>query len=147
MTGVLAIYTYKLWSATSENAQRQLRAYVDLLEAAIRNDGAVVVNFKNAGQTPAHDMGSVLRVAGPDHPDPAPWVPESKGPISTGGTAQMIQPLPAFQSALTTWVLGEARYKDVFGKEHTTRFCTFHTAGDPPGRLKICGVEGHNTAD
>lgn len=61
----------------------------------------------------------------------------------------MIQPLPASALAanVTTWVLGEVRYKDIFAKGHTVKFCTLHMIGDPPGRLKLCGVEGHNTAD
>jgi hypothetical protein len=98
VTGVLAVYTFKLWRSTSElardskasadatlehleaTAQRQLRAYVSMEEMDIyRAHGYVTLpdlpqmapyraKYRNAGQTPAYD---VLIEAGIflEHPD------------------------------------------------------------------------------
>jgi hypothetical protein len=70
VTTILAIFTYKLWSATKDTAKRQLRAYVfmkleDGQDMFYNPNGCLSIALitKNFGQTPAYDISCTLQMA------------------------------------------------------------------------------------
>jgi len=148
VTAILAFYTYRLWTSTkamvtsaNEHAERQLRAYVNLMESGVKleedNKLHFGVSIKNFGNTPAHDLtcwyGWELRAAGeqPTLEQPTPDMIVARGSLGPSAENGMNGTTTAISyddfnrlsaGALTFWVYGQLLYKDVFGKQRRTDF-------------------------
>jgi hypothetical protein len=148
--------------ASADLAKRQLRAYVQILDATITPLKAgepfcVVVTFRNSGATPAHDVVSCLSVqsretgAGP--PDALPEEREgfSKAPLGPGEAKPMPLDLPAptqefidrfNRGEVTLYAHGEITYRDVFEETHYSRFRLYHDRTRGPASFGTC-AEGN----
>lgn len=124
-----------------DTAQRQLRAYVCLVESSVKiaKDGIVVATllFKNGGQTPAYNVGLwALPLVDPyplvDPPGPPPAeLPLPKGIVASQGTQILVSPpltlpnevLARFSERdYALYIFGEVTYRDVFRKEWTLTY-------------------------
>lgn len=129
-----------------------LRAYVSV--DSVVSSGVTVgsrpgchIVIKNNGQTPAHDVVcyssvNVLEVPLVEVPtqEPPAGIPVSRGTLgskapsrfdsqrSTALDESEVEALRVGVAAL--YCIGGVRYRDVFGDEHTTRFCVMEIAGD-----------------
>jgi hypothetical protein len=128
-------------------AERQLRAYVmiDTIQPGVRGPLPYpmpipyVITIKNFGQTPAYDAevdaeAGIEPIANERHLASTPRGPgkSSRMPIGPGGEIHITLTPPVLtQPAMdglvnhtcALYVLGIIRYRDAFGKLHTTRFC------------------------
>ena len=123
----------------SRNAERQLRAYVLVESSQVLIDenglGGVLLTFKNSSQTPAIDLViachmKVELVGSLTELEPVQFNPTaSKFSVSaSGGRDKKVGPvqpsivgaLQSGQSQMIIW--GEARYSDIFGRPHWSRF-------------------------
>jgi hypothetical protein len=141
---------------TKDTGQRELRAYVGVEPDGIKDEILSIVSpckirFKNYGQTPALCVRvtmsrRVLRGPLPDdeplHPqvDPDPIherllePSENRGSISGGRlpalTVEELRMLSAGQDSeghfVRLYCYGTVEYRDVFGKNHWTRFCHYY---------------------
>jgi hypothetical protein len=124
-----------------DTAQRQLRAYIGVSAASMSRDEhsgvpQAQVDFKNFGQTPAHDVTGWIDIVFDEYPLkgilPVPdrinhgvdvlgpgqitiLAPPQKPPLPRASIGLLGSP------KLTCYVYGEIRYKDVFGHEWTTQ--------------------------
>ena len=55
---IYAGITYQQWRTFQESMHRQQRAYMVYADGTVKADGAIVVNFRNMGQTPAYKTRS-----------------------------------------------------------------------------------------
>jgi hypothetical protein len=144
-------YSLKLQENT---AKRQLRAYICMDTAEVRmNVGqpVAIINFKNCGQTPAHEVQGWIGVQIAAHPLgvvlPKPTDPDTifpKETVGAGGISQFMRqrgiPLSEeerqglFSPQYTLYAYGQLRYKDVFGDQWYTNFRFI--AGGPEGVTK-----------
>ena len=124
-----------------DTAQRQLRAYVCLVESSVKitKAGEVVATllFKNGGQTPAYNVSLwALPLVDPyplvDPPGPPPAeIPLPKGIVASQGTQILVSaPLTLPSEVLARfserdyalYFFGEVTYRDVFFKEWTLTY-------------------------
>jgi hypothetical protein len=151
----------------SDSAEKQLRAYINVVSAAaVWNKDEppdctvlpvrVQVNFKNSGNTPAHDVSSWMIVRNM-------WVNEpefthaiettSRGVQGPGGIDHLedLHPAEDFNNGVVEgwkkglkclFAFGEIRYVDAFGKPRFTRFrLVMPRAGmsdDGEGKFQYC---------
>ena len=156
-TLVLAISTIGLWVATlglyiagERHSERQLRAYITGPTSARISDfqtsqyPAVILTFKNSGQTPAQDVcvwtSSAVAVYPMENPPARP-----DGAAGEGSSVGTIGPHAEFHNQIQAdiavtaaeraeviaggaafFVYGEISYRDSFGKSRTTTFCHFY---------------------
>ncbi|MDP9205830.1 MAG: hypothetical protein M3P12_10295 [Gemmatimonadota bacterium] len=171
VTGVLAVYTFKLWRSTSETAQRQLRAYVFMEEMEIhRPDGYVTLpdppqiapyraTYRNSGQTPAYDVqieaGTFLEY--PEVDTAHNWslpVPAdgnvSRGTIAPGAVIYQfyLDTLKPDQLQLLRdgtrrlFFAGSISYRDAFSKNRRTNFRLMR---EPGTHTFIACVKGNDS--
>ena len=133
--------THKANKINLEGQQRQLRAYVHVSGAQVRNlhqrtGRSVVVEIKNYGSTPAlktrFRMGEHVREWPLQSILPLPsFVPTGSSPLPPGRHSIMPSPvgdlsefeegeLRADRAAIYVW--GEITYEDIFGENHVTTF-------------------------
>ena len=149
-----------------DTAQRQLRAYISVTAANIefpepgRPKSTLI--FKNAGQTPAHDVQVWIHqwvAAYPldvTLPTPSPDFVMAKNTLGAGAHCLMTNeaPRPIFNPSLlhlvgtpqgTIYVYGEVSYSDVFGSRHVQQYRLMHGGSEPTtaGALKPC-VSGND---
>lgn len=149
VTTALAVYTARLWSATSrlvegadKTAKRQLRAYVwekaDVPPSETPDGYLVWFGIKNTGKTPAYEVCCWTDIAAIDHLSiakfkfkPAPKKIDDPrfvvNPRSTHTKSQGIKltadEKQAVEDGVKRLVLwGEMRYMDAFNCDHTTKF-------------------------
>jgi hypothetical protein len=152
-TAVLAVFTARLWWATDKlwkageiHSERELRAYVGIEYAEIKiEDGKkliAIVDYKNSGQTPAHDVDLRLSAQVFNFADKFLW--QTPGAIEDEGKGGVILPsltwrryremkgigddFAALISALADekkriWVWGTISYRDIFDKRCEVQFC------------------------
>jgi hypothetical protein len=155
---LLFLATIGLWYATNrlvrdarKNSERQLRAYITVEKALIRNfpkgqspDDLVqaYVVLKNCGQTPAYGVAASIRFGFLEFPivTPVPTVspPKTRTVVGPGGEIHLAQFLgaalgPAQFSALLAEThafnaAGEVIYIDAFNERRTTTFNVFYGA-------------------
>jgi hypothetical protein len=179
-TIVVAFFTFTLWRATnrlwdagerqlrylSETAERQLRAYVFVVQIKVTDPDSqhpqAEVVIRNTGQTPAHDtiVSSAANVYNFPPPttvfDPTPVGPASSRfvfgpdglghkhiPLKTLLNEVVMRGMRDGQCILYVW--GEVLYKDVFGKSQYTKF-RFMIGGEsawPETNLMVVCPEGN----
>ncbi len=162
-----AIATARTVKVTSDTAERQLRAYVHISQPTItlNEDGTAAINIRieNAGRTPAHhliwwekagvgahDLKTELRS---DNPDPE-YV--SGLVLQAGGSADHDVKLNILNieenreaianSESAIFIYGNIKYRDIFNKEHTTRFQLAYS-GPWEGTKRLATCEKGNEAD
>jgi hypothetical protein len=140
-----AFYTRKLVLGADDTAKRQLRAYVGGRPSEIAHTGLVVhwtFEIENFGQTPASQLTDNALVdicpypLPPNYPFPSlPQMAPSAAVIhprmgkygGTGRSQRTFTPSELTQIVDGTvqrlYIFGEIKYMDIFGKDHTTRFC------------------------
>lgn len=159
-TVILGIATWLLWRSTRDlvneakaTAERQLRAYVMIDKASVKNlgpGGEPVVNLliRNSGQTPAHDVKHWVASGIAPYPLSEAMLKKIMGeetelppkPVAPNGEFN----LPSESEVLTEasygglfnkthalYVVGEIRYRDAFGVDRETDFLLF--TGGPIG--------------
>lgn len=127
-------------AVTRDSGERQLRAYIHIDKALLKEFGSgkrpkIVLQIRNAGQTPAHnltvDTAMVFRT--PDHadftPPPISAAPSVLGPgMTCSKVEQSVDPISAelyssvIQGKEVLYVFGAVLYCDGFGAERETRF-------------------------
>ena len=150
-----------------DTAQRQLRAYISVVAAKIEfpvpGQPKSTLTFRNAGQTPAHDVkiwihqwvaAYPLDVA---LPTPPPDFVTARDTLGAGASCHMTNEAPhpvakePFLTLIgtsegTIYVYGEVSYRDVFGEHHTQKYRLMYGGSEPivPSALKPCpdGNEG-----
>jgi hypothetical protein len=164
--------TKKAVELSDRTAERQLRAYVVATKASLDRLGIgqipkVVVELKNAGQTPAYKFRSRINIFG--GPNPLPQSP----PLVDGDAVSILGPgeshfLGASMTATigaaemaeiiagrrTIYVQGLLKYEDAFGKERFTKFSLQYVhdgqavAADAVGMgLQLVHTHGDNEAN
>ena len=144
-----------------DTAQRQLRAYITVETAKIEfpepGRPRSTVNYRNAGQTPAHDVQIWIHQwiacypMGCELPHPPEDFVMAKALLGSGSFNTMVteapQPLAKDQfldligtAEGTIYVYGEIRYKDVFGHGHYCKYKFMYGGSEPTraGTLKPC---------
>jgi hypothetical protein len=141
-TGTLWWSTHKLWKAGEKHSERQLRAYVNVIDAFITHANDewspnFRIKIKNNGQTPAFkviDRSSVKSVfiGGPPSFNDLPKEVthcSDLGPGQEHGHTLIIHrdPWQLLKSAIekhigTCYVFAEITYFDTFGGKHFTRY-------------------------
>lgn len=173
ITLALAVFTALLWCATrklvidaKETSKRQLRAYLSVDAAELRDLAIDLkpegqIRIKNTGATPAYDVTTLIMLTAVKDPFELAGhlkraVPVGPSQIGPGGA---LSPTSVIDMAMTQTLLdalttkshtlylhGRIDYTDVFRRPHWT---TFRCAQDPDrigtARLRICS-EG-NDAD
>jgi hypothetical protein len=151
--------TRNLVRGAEDTARRQLRAYVSIDLAGIRDLSAGLtpianLRVKNFGKTPAYDLAAIGGIAiGKSFGQlPAPTGPTgiSRSTLSIGAVSDQFHRAPRPLSpeeiaalaagTLTLWVYGELQYRDTFNIQHITkyRFQTGGTAGVCGDNLAVC---------
>lgn len=168
----LAIFTYKLWKATSllvigadDTTRRQLRAYMCISSCTIQafpNEKRLLVSaaVKNCGPTPAYKVriGYNLEVL---HPSDTPDLlksPKTKNVYGMAGpnmpidwdkqldTAQdTIQEIRMGTKMIYLW--GTVTYEDAFKKTRTTQFNFFCKGNPGPFEWRMKPAESGNEGD
>lgn len=162
----LAIFTWRLWNATSNlvrnaeiTSEKQLRAYLLVKRAYAKRKAEGVfmatVELQNFGQTPAYDVSEWISIRGFDKgedalifPKPPPEFQKSKGITAPGNFTIFHIPLfdkmsPAKETALHSgdaaiYVWGEVSYRDAFDRMRITKYRMFLSGeGAKEGRFKI----------
>jgi hypothetical protein len=144
-----------------DTAQRQLRAYISVTAAKIEfpepGRPKSTLTFKNAGQTPAHDVQIWIHQWAAEYPlDVTLPTPDrdfvmARNTLGAGAHCHMTNeaPRPIFKSPYldlvgtsqgTIYVYGEISYLDVFGERHVQRYRLMYGGSEPvvPGALKPC---------
>lgn len=158
-----------------DTAKRQLRAYitVDIVKCddPETKDGIFVfhLEFKNTGQTPAHDLKiitvtdifdfplpSTFEFSIPSLDNPSTVVLGSQQATHAEGRSDPMTPITWRQllssgSGKSMYTYGTVTYRDVFGDPQYTNFCTrhfFEVLDVSAGRFRITGqpTEKHNDA-
>jgi hypothetical protein len=158
LTGLIALTGMYQAAIARDTARRQLRAYVHVIDVAIRDVAplrrpAAHFNMQNTGQTPALDLAVRFSLAllplpsedGPfAHLDIRPKLEPgaSRGTLGAGDTQPLHvsfpDPLPEqlfeqFKSGkLGIFLYGSISYRDVFRREQTTTIRFVHTAESRP---------------
>lgn len=145
-----------------DTAQKQLRAYISVVSAKIEfpepGRPKSTLTFRNAGQTPAHDVQIWIHQwiaacpLGVTLPTPPRSFTMAKSTLGAGACCHMQNeaPHPVVDAAHldlvgtaegTIYVYGEISYLDVFGLKHTQKYRLMHGGSEPapPGALKPCG--------
>jgi hypothetical protein len=163
--------TWRLVRSAENTAERQLRAYIVAEPQGVNIHGpenAVSVSFqiivKNTGQTPAHDLTIVSKTELLEHPikmpfnfilisgpDPSRAVlgagqkkeSDSRAKKPFNGDEMMIAKEPEAGARIYTW--GCVTYRDVFGHQHYTNFCS-SLLFDDDGTAFSHTSEHHNDA-
>lgn len=144
-----------------DTAQRQLRAYISITAAKIEfpepGRPKSTLTFKNAGQTPAHDVQVWIHQWVAAYPldvtlptPPCDFV-MAKSTLGAGAYCHMINEAQhsivnapylglVGTSEGTIYVYGEISYFDVFGVRHTQKYRLMYGGSEPvvPGVLKPC---------
>jgi hypothetical protein len=168
-TGVLTLFTIKLWQSGEKHSERELRAYVGISGACIRNlwqnevvEG--VLTIKNYGHTPAYDVRTSIGIGLRNFPlkDTESLTPElipTSASISPDQPVEMRITLPApinatqYRSLLegkqAIYLFCETRYRDVFRQtERMTRYCAYYrgdgTIPDAHALLSLIRTPEHN---
>jgi hypothetical protein len=161
--------TDKLWDAgekqrihMEETAQTQLRAYVTAKSCRVRNlatEPEALIELENGGQTPAFGLtffGTFL--SDPDKQLKPPRL-MSSGTVGAGRKINLsvwaLFPVPTEDveaisaGRLMFFVRGRAKYKDVFGVEHTTniKFARGELYGALPAAGTLAMCEDGNESD
>lgn len=149
-----------------DTAQRQLRAYISVTTASIEfpepGRPKATLTFKNAGQTPAHDVQVWIHQWAATYPlkitlpTPPRDFTMAKNTLGAGAHCYMTNeaPQPIFNepylnlvgtSQGTIYVYGEISYVDVFGERHTQQYRLMYGGSEPvvPGTLKPCASGNH----
>ncbi len=155
-TLVMAVFTvglflsnYLLWKSGERHSERELRAYVHVTEAGIRNFGSSMpieanLSVKNFGQTPAYDFCLITGLgiyALPKH-DFTPYERtdglESKGTLGPGDSVEAPRVMPKvltpeiheriLRREIAIFFFGKVDYRDAFGKR---RFTSFRFIAEP----------------
>ena len=147
-TGVLALSTIGLWTATRRSAERQLRAYISVRpsDAVIAMGQVPVVKCTvvNHGVTPAKEVTRLVGVVIADYPLP-PSMPfnyivmpsllvskavlhpnqETHFSAVSGGLPLSGADFQAIttQSNRRLYVVGRVGYRDAFGQDRETKLC------------------------
>lgn len=157
VTGVLALYTYRLWGATKRlvedngsNARRQLRAYVFLESTKPRGTvpaypevASYLFVFKNSGQTPASHVEVIIaRIFVSPGEKQFPAIPAMQpaslvaigpgGSVNTRTAARQLTPAETAAIIAGTHQLslhGKITYVDAFGVGRETCFRMIREAG------------------
>lgn len=134
-----------------ENAQRQLRAYVNIDTMGIfhgnKNISTVILKLKNFGQTPAADMRVItkFKYTTPPHAEPSGTIlvenaTTSHFNLAAGAIMQHTAEMTIGPNDMALllrddkrlWMVGEIRYRDCFGNDRVSRFREFAFVGDDP---------------
>jgi hypothetical protein len=149
-----------------DTAQRQLRAYISVTAAKIEfpepGRPKSTLTFKNAGQTPAHNVQVWIHQWAAEYPLEVtlPTPPDdfvmAKSTLGAGAHNHIANeaPQPIFKTSHldlvgtaqgTIYVYGEISYSDVFGNRHVQQYRLMYGGSEPvvPGALKPC-VDGNN---
>jgi hypothetical protein len=174
VTGALAIFTLKLWKSTgalvtenTKTAERELRAYVFVETAFIRNTVRESIRpyvaFKNSGKTPAYGIRLVTWAGVSGTVEQLGALPEAAGDnyghLAPGAPLLIsVPPQPALTNAQQLAVIGDqaglfARgriaYVDAFRRPRFTEFCVM-TRGEGAfenGRPMASCTTGNRTDD
>jgi hypothetical protein len=138
-SGILTIFTVKLWQSGKAHSERELRAYLFVERAYVKppiaNDYLeAVINLRNGGQTPAYDVTTRFAIWIDDCPSRrfpvGDWTPST---ISIGpgcpmdfqpGSAELLSESDRAKievGELAAYIAEEICYKDIFDKSHITR--------------------------
>jgi hypothetical protein len=161
VTGLLVIATAGLVYYARDAARRQLRAYVFIDKAYIKDVGnppvtAASISIKNSGQTPAYNVQHEHFVRLDDIP-PGPFPAFNQdGPkchlspggmmyhlVKGNGTLGAVQRMAFNKKELAFYVFGQIIYQDCFGIKRHTNYRLMQTGGD--NALRYC--DDGNEAD
>jgi hypothetical protein len=175
-TILLAVFTFLLWWTTralvksSElTAQRQLRAYLQVVKAQVvlRGDPVIQIEVHNSGQTPAYGIAVPSGVELSENPrktDPALTNEDADARAIVGGgetfsieisytkgrlNRHEVQGIEEGRLGIYIW--GIINYTDIFETKRFTRFSYVLTGGVPsdgedPMSLQIC-EKGNETSE
>jgi len=140
-TGLLTLFTVKLWQSGEKHSERELRAYLSITPGRVLIDkdksqirGAVCV-VKNHGRTPAFEINFLFGISvlpiGAELPATTGKIKENMAifpeahlfpnfwahPFTSEETAKVME---GKTHRLHIW--GQATYRDAFGKRRITRF-------------------------
>lgn len=139
----LFISNYLLWKSGEKHSERELRAYVHVSEASIRNFGSSIpveanLSVKNFGQTPAYDFCLITGLGIHELPrhDFTPYERteglESKGTLGPGDSVEVPRVMPKvltpeicqriLRREVAIFCFGKIDYRDAFGKARFTNF-------------------------
>lgn len=152
---VLAFYANQQFRETRRIGERQLRAYITLVNGAVLinnpNEGAVLVwvNLKNSGVTPGYNVRlwincSILAAA--SHPFDKAGDFGVSAVVGPGGKFEQNAILPLSDDNLTAilhgtrafFVWGRVEYTDIFNKPH---FFSYKTRMNGPVRVTLLDDE------
>jgi hypothetical protein len=167
-TGILTLYTVKLWKSGEKHSERELRAYVGITDASITKSVDPVkslikaqITIRNAGQTPAYDFNLITTFDFHEIPrtEFAPYqseiIRQSRGTLEPG--AEVVVPLIADKILLAEqlqairdekfafFFYGKIKYKDAFGKDRFRDF-RYIAGNDKSGSLtwQVCEEGNHS---
>lgn len=155
------------------SSERQLRAYVLPENATISKvanpdlaiGAEVMLNVKNMGQTPAHDVLLYADLVFREFPlkTPLPPIPDSRGligaPLGPGITMSKRKEYPPLtpeqlsslrKGESSFYLYGVVTYLDIFKKRHFTRYRLLHNPGAGPIGVSMFftfAEEGNETDD
>jgi hypothetical protein len=172
-TLLIAIFTWTLWRSTDKmwrvtndtlhhaerTAERQLRAYVDIVSGQILDFGKpgnvkLRLVIKNSGQTPAYNLSQWTSVGADDIPPKTgfagPNLPVSHvSTLAPGGFHTVLQEYgPLTESHIAKikddkaaiWTWGCVDYRDAFGHPRKTLFRLLYSGPgttNPPGGMRV----------
>jgi len=151
-----ALAAEKATALGQETARLQLRAYVSVASATFNykhnelpmlpNAGETLVatiRLKNNGLTPALELSILAQLCVRELPLKFDTLTRNEGPPDSkvdlgseiGTNCSVEHPIPVneqsklmiTQNKWGIFLIGEARYRDVFGDEHQTNFCLFNS--------------------
>ncbi len=159
VTAILAIFTGYLWMATrrlvigaEKTAERQLRAYVFVIESSITDTDRpeikrIAVRIKNTGQTPAFNVthwqnAQIFLYPGTDIFPGKPNVQLSTSMLGLGMATDKLHEIeisPSEGAGIAAgtkglYIWGEIEYVDAFKITRRTRYCFMRG-----GHFDICG--------
>lgn len=147
-TATAAWYTRRQWETSTDNARRQLRAYVfpdqaNLIWQGTAKPTTAEITIKNSGQTPAYRVSTATMTGVREYPLrgalSVPSVTSKPTVIPPGSSATlsdtMVQPLTADQlkaiqnGTQAVYAFGEIAYADAFGECRITRYRFYYYGG------------------
>ena len=144
-TGLLTLYTVKLWTSGEKHSERELRAYVFPISVKVTNFRTptpllAAVQIRNSGQTPAYRLTCTTRLVICPFPNTDFSVPKNFNVEYLGPTTKMWrtartkealtreQEQQILNGNFSIHVFGRIDYTDAFGSPRWTTFRTITRA-------------------
>lgn len=154
-----------LAQTSSDTAERQLRAYVMVSEAAVIDltlgaEPKVHIKIKNSGQTPAYDIQQWIMIAGGRYPlaqkppERDQQIPLAAFPLAPNGYLEIRHGLGRqltrdlyngmANGSAAIYIVGQISYKDVFGIRRVTNYRMICGGPTGIGSVALTDIEGND---